>query len=70
MAATEVTVQVHLVVDLDGHPLDIVPEDPGTATLHRHGEGLTVHLHLDGAALARTLLPHLVDIARETRKGR
>lgn len=61
---SELTVQVHLDIDLNGEPVTRVLSMPATMELpeRRYQPGMTVHLHLDAAKLAKALLPELLPL--------
>ncbi|MGZ6360762.1 MAG: hypothetical protein ACXWP0_03675 [Ktedonobacterales bacterium] len=65
MAASDVTVKVSVHIDIDGTPISTIIEQPATAMMREHGEGLAVYLHLDGAKLAKAIMPHFVSQVRK-----
>ena len=68
MASNEVTLHVTLDVDLNGEPVTRLLRTPASVESAR--AGMTVHLHLDGAQLAKALLPELMRlIQQQTRAG-
>lgn len=62
----DMTVTVHLDIDLNGEPVTQVLEMPATVEVpkRRFQPGMTVHLHLDAAKLAKALMPELAKLAR------
>jgi hypothetical protein len=65
MDISKVTVTVHLDIDLCGEPVTHVLKMPAEIEpLSNHG-GMTVHLHLDAAQLAKALYPELVKVMRQ-----
>ena len=68
MASNEVTLHVSLDVDLNGESVTHLLRTP--ASVESDKRGMTVHLHLDGAQLAKALLPELMALIRQqTRTG-
>lgn len=69
MASTvsELTVTVHFDIDLNGEPVTHVLSMPATMELpeRRYQPGMTLHMHLDGAQLAKALLPELMRLIHE-----
>ena len=65
---SDTTVTVHLDFDLNGEPVTHLMRTPASVESDRRG--MTVHLHLDGAQLAKALLPELMRlIQQQTRTG-
>lgn len=57
---SELTVKIHLDVDLNGEPVTHILEMPATYEgMTKSQPGMTLHLHLDAAKLAKALLPEL-----------
>ena len=68
MASNAVTLHVSLDIDLNGEPVTHLLRTP--ASVESDQRCMTVHLHLDGAQLARALLPELMRlIQQQTRAG-
>ena len=63
MASNEVTLHVSLDVDLNGEPVTHLMRTP--ASVESDKRGMTVHLHLDAAQLAKALLPELMTLLRQ-----
>lgn len=61
---SDLTVTVHLDIDLNGEPVTQVLSMPATMELpeRRFQPGMTLHLHLDAAKLAKALLPDLLKL--------
>ena len=58
----EITVTVHLDMDINGQPVEHIYSEPATMEpLDKH-QGLTVHLHLDAAKLAKAIYPELAKL--------
>jgi len=66
--ATALTVKVSLDIDVNGEPVTRLLEMP--ASIEQHERGMTVHLHLDMARLARALAPELTKILYEQQRIR
>ena len=65
---SDTTVTVHLDFDLNGEPVTHTMRTP--ASVESDKRGMTLHLHLDGAQLAKALLPELMALIRQqTRTG-
>ena len=68
MACIDTTISVHLDFDLNGEPVTHLLRTP--ASIESDKRGMTIHLHLDGAQLAKALLPELMALLRQqTRAG-
>lgn len=64
MASDEITICVHLDMELNGEPITRVLTMPASVEPIGEREGLHVHLDLDAHKLAEALLPHLVRMIR------
>lgn len=63
MACIDTTISVHFDFDLNGEPVTHLLRTP--ASVESDKRGMTVHLHLDGAQLAKALLPELMRLIHE-----
>ena len=70
MASIDTTVVIHFDFDLNGEPMTRYLKLPGEVEDPRKGGGLTVHLHIDGRALAQAIMPDLVRYLRDAGKVR
>lgn len=68
-SVNDLTVQVHLEIDLNGEPVTRVLSMPASMEpFDKASGGMTVHLHLDAAKIAKALLPELMRlISQQTR---
>lgn len=63
MGVSDLTVQVHLDIDVNGEPVTHLLRLP--ASVESDKQGMTVHLHLDAAQLAKALLPELTKLLHQ-----
>lgn len=60
MASNEVTVTVHLNIDLNGEPITRVLNMPASIAPFDKQDGIHIYLDLSARALADALLPYVV----------